>query len=136
MALVFSPEGKLVGTQVALHPSPIGRPMTIPGAEASPVSIPGLGKVALLPCFDDVTSRPARLSTKAGADYLLSMANDGLFVGTIHPRLHMIRARLRAVESRKYLVRCIPNGISAVIDPMGRVQDSIPEGKGLLFAQW
>ncbi len=135
-ALVFSPDGKVVGDQPALHPSPVGRPMVVPGKQEVPVPIPGLGTVGLLPCFDDVTSRPARLSSLAGADYLLSMANDGLFVGTIHPRLHMIRSRLRAVENDKYLVRCVPNGISAVIDPLGRVRDSLPAGKGLLFAHW
>ena len=134
--LVFSPEGKMVGTQAALHPSPIGRSMVVAGTQARPIAIPGLGQVGLLPCFDDVSSRPTRLFSRAGVDVMLSMANDGLFKGTIHPDLHMIRSRLRAVESRKYLVRCIPNGISAVIDPAGRVRDSLPEGKGLLFAVW
>ena len=100
MGIVFSPEGKIVAAQVALHPSPIGRAMVIAGHEAQPIAIPGLGQVALLPCFDDVTSRPTRLFSQAGADVILAMANDGIFKGTIHPQLHMIRSRLRAVESR------------------------------------
>lgn len=136
MGLVLSPEGEIVGTQVALHPSPIGRVMVTAGTQAQPIAIPGLGRVALLPCFDDVTSRPARLFTRAGADVLFSMANDSLFKGTIHSQLHLLRSRLRAVENGKYLVRCIPNGLSAVIDPVGRVRDSLPEGKGLLFSVW
>jgi apolipoprotein N-acyltransferase len=136
MGLVFSPEGKIVGTQVALHPSPIGRSLVRKGTQARPIAIAGLGTVALLPCYDDVTSRPARLFSRAGADFLLSMANDGLFTGTIQPQLHMTRSRLRAVENDKHLVRCIPNGISAAIDPVGKVRDSLPEGKGLLLAAW
>ncbi|UPT73014.1 MAG: hypothetical protein M0D55_14060 [Elusimicrobiota bacterium] len=119
MGLVFAPDGTLYDSQAALHPSPVGRPMTVAGTESRPIPIPGLGKVALLPCFDDVSSRPSRLAGKAGADVLLSIANDGLFRGTNHPALHMMRARLRAVETGKYLVRCIPNEGSAVIDPGG-----------------
>lgn len=136
IGLVFGPDGKVYDTQVALHPSPVGRPMTIPGVESRPIPIPGLGKVALLPCFDDVSSRPVRLAGRAGADLLLSMANDGLFQGTNHPRLHLLRARLRAVESGKWLVRCIPNEGSSVIDPSGAVRDALPAGKGLLISRW
>ncbi|MEK7389699.1 MAG: nitrilase-related carbon-nitrogen hydrolase [Elusimicrobiota bacterium] len=136
MNLVFSPEGKLVGSQIAQHPSPVGRPMVVVGRQASPVEIPGLGRVALLPCFDDVTSRPTRQLSRAGADVVFSLANDSLFKGTIHPRLHLLRSRLRAVESRTHFVRCIAHGFSAVIDPVGRVRDSLPEGQGILFAAW
>lgn len=136
IGIVFGPDGKVYDTQVAQHPSPVGRPMTIPGAESRPIPIPGLGKVAILPCFDDVSARPVRRAEKAGADMLLSIANDGMFQGTNHPRLHLHRARLRAVESGKWLVRCIPNEGSSVIDPSGAVREALPAGKGLLISRW
>jgi apolipoprotein N-acyltransferase len=132
VSLVFGPDGRMIGTQRALHPSPFGRPMVVAGEDAEPIAIPSLGRLAILPCFDDVTPRPTRMFGRTGADFIAAIANDGLFKGTIHPRLHVIRSRLRAVESRRFLVHCTPNGISAVIDPAGRVLDSLPEGRGLL----
>jgi apolipoprotein N-acyltransferase len=133
ISLVFGPDGRMIGTHRALHPSPFGRPMVVAGEVANPIDVPPLGRVAILPCFDDVTSRPTRMFSRAGIDFIAAIANDGLFKGTIHPRLHIIRSRLRAVESRKFLVHCTPNGISAVIDPAGRVLDSLPDGRGLLI---
>ena len=136
ISLVFSPRGELIGAHKALHPSPMGRHMVPAGERAEPIAVPGLGRVAFLPCFDDVSSRSTRLFGRSGVDFIAAIANDGSFVGTIQPELHLIRARLRAVESGKSLIRCTPNGISAVIDPSGRVLDSLPGGRGLLFAQW
>ncbi|HXT00798.1 MAG TPA: nitrilase-related carbon-nitrogen hydrolase [Elusimicrobiota bacterium] len=133
VSLVFGPDGRMIGSHRALHPSPFGRPMVVAGEDAEPIPIPSLGGLAILPCFDDVTPRPARMFSRAGADFIAAIANDGLFKGTIHPSLHLIRSRLRAVESRKSLVHCTPNGISAVIDPAGRVLDSLPGGRGLLI---
>jgi len=133
VSLVFGPDGRMIGSHRALHPSPFGRPMVVAGEDAEPIPIPSLGGLAILPCFDDVTPRPARMFSRAGADFIAAIANDGLFKGTIHPNLHIIRSRLRAVESRKYLVHCTPNGISAVIDPAGRVLDTLPDGRGLLI---
>ena len=133
VSLVFAPDGKMIGTHRALHPSPFGRPMVVAGADAEPIAIPSLGRLAILPCFDDVTPTPTRMFGRSGIDFIAAIANDGLFKGTIQPNLHIIRSRLRAVESRKFLVHCTPNGISAVIDPAGRVLDSLPEGQGLLI---
>lgn len=135
-ALVFSPEGKLIGAQKALHPSPVGRSMVVAGDTAEAIAIPPLGRVAILSCFDDVTPRAARMFGPSHPDILVANANDGPFKGTIHPRLHQLRSRLRAVESRTWVVRCTPNGISSVIDPLGRVKQALPEGRGLLFAKW
>ena len=133
VSLVFGPDGRMIGTHRALHPSPFGRPMVVAGEDAEPIAIPSLGRLAILPCFDDVTPGPARMFSRSGADFIAAIANDGLFKGTIHPSLHVIRSRLRAVESRRFLVHCTPNGISAVIDPAGRVLDSLPDGRGLLM---
>lgn len=133
ISLVFSPDGKLLGTHKALHPSPIGRPMVSAGEAVDPIDVPGLGRLAILPCYDDVTPRPARLFGAARPDLFAAIANDGLFKGTIEPELHLLRARLRAIENRATVVRCTPNGISAVIDPAGRVLQSLPAERGVLY---
>ena len=135
-ALVFAPDGRLVGAQKALHPSPVGRSMVTAGDAAEAVDIPPLGKLAVLSCFDDVTPRAARMFGPSHPDLFAANANDGPFKGTIQPRLHQLRAQLRAVENRTWVVRCTPNGISSAIDPLGRVRQTLPEGQGLLFPEW
>lgn len=52
---------------------------------------------------------------------LINVTNDGWFGDSTGPRQHFHQARVRAVEEGIPLVRAANNGISAVIDPMGRV---------------
>ncbi|MBI4051631.1 MAG: hypothetical protein HY400_03920 [Elusimicrobia bacterium] len=133
ISLVFSPEGKLVGEHRALHPNPFGRPLVLRGEKAEPIAIPSIGKIAVLPCYDDVHSYPARRFLSSRPDFIASIANDGVFEGTTLPELHLNRDVYRAVESRKYLVRCAATGISAVVDPLGRVKKMLASGRGVLY---
>lgn len=56
-----------------------------------------------------------------GASAILNVTNDAWFGNTPGPYQHFLQARLRAVENGTYLIRNANNGISAVIDPLGRV---------------
>jgi apolipoprotein N-acyltransferase len=64
----------------------------------------------------------------AGAQLLVNVSNDGwIDAGQgIAGRQHLVMAALRAVETRRYLVRAATTGPSAVIDPYGRILDSLP----------
>ena len=55
------------------------------------------------------------------AQWLLNVTNDGWFGNTSGPHQHFHHARVRAVEYGLPLVRAANTGISAVIDPYGRV---------------
>jgi apolipoprotein N-acyltransferase len=52
---------------------------------------------------------------------LVTLADDAWFGDSQEPWLHLALARLRAVEQRRYLVRATNSGISAVVDPSGRI---------------
>jgi apolipoprotein N-acyltransferase len=79
-------------------------------------------RIAVPICYEAI--RPAfvrRLVNESGANLLVTLANDAWFGASREPRIHFELARMRAVEHRLYLVRATNSGISAIIDPLGRV---------------
>jgi apolipoprotein N-acyltransferase len=61
--------------------------------------------------------------------FLLNVTNDGWFGHTIGPRQHFHQARIRSVEEGLALVRAANTGISAIVDPYGRVLASAGLGQ-------
>ena len=78
---------------------------------------------ACLICYED--SDPYLARQYAGpvepVDFLVNISNDGWFDGTEEHEQHLAICRFRAVETRRSVVRAVNMGISAVIDPDGRV---------------
>ncbi len=67
---------------------------------------------------------------------LATITNDGWYGDSAAPRQHLALAILRAAEARRYLVRAANTGISAVIDPYGRLVTRLGFGReGLITAE-
>lgn len=58
-----------------------------------------------------------------GAEWLVNTSNDGWYGDTPGPYQHLVMTRFRAVEQGKPIARAATTGISALIDPYGRIVD-------------
>ena len=89
-----------------------------PGDRPGRLSFEG-GEVGVLNCFEDVPSDYARTVVTPQAGWLLNVTNDAWFGDTSEPHLHQMVARLRAVETRRDLVRVVNTGVSAHVTAAG-----------------
>jgi apolipoprotein N-acyltransferase len=94
------------------------RPIAIPGA---PVALPLICYEIIFP--DDVVPRGQR------PGWIVNVTNDGWFGISTGPYQHLQQARIRAIEEGLPVVRAANTGISAVIDPLGRIVNSLPLGR-------
>jgi len=101
--------------------------------------LPLQGKVKYGPaiCYEVVYPQLARTQVRNGADVLVTITNDAWYDGTSAPEQHLRQARLRAIEGDRFLLRAGTTGISAFIDPTGRMLSWIPMGRdGILYASF
>lgn len=95
------------------------------------LEVPGLPLVAPLVCYEVIF--PGNVIPEGERPrVLLNLTNDGWFGLTPGPYQHFVQARLRAVEEGLPLVRAANTGISAIIDPLGRIVALGPLGARVL----
>ncbi|WP_102226130.1 apolipoprotein N-acyltransferase [Acidimangrovimonas sediminis] len=86
---------------------------------------PKIGKVLPLICYEAIF--PADLLNAPGrADWILQVTNDAWFGNFAGPYQHLAQTRLRAIEEGLPFLRAANTGVTAVIDPYGRVLKSLP----------
>jgi len=77
-------------------------------------------------CYEAVFADEVRQLARNGAEVLVNISDDGWYGDTSAPWQHLNMARMRAVENRRWLLRDTNTGVTAAIDPYGRVRESIP----------
>ncbi len=106
----------------------------IPGTRRRSQSVPRAPNFLPLVCYE-IIFPGAVVPRDERPGWLLNLTNDGWFGSSNGPHQHFQQARLRAIEEGLPLVRAANTGISAVVDPLGRVIASLPLGiEGVLDA--
>ncbi len=141
VAVVVEPDGDLGDTYDKVIRVPFGeyvpwRPLVDRVADLSLIpreavagSGPGLvdtdlGSVGVSISFEGLFAERSRTAVRAGAELLLNPTNAASYVTADVPSQQVAAARMRAVESGRWVLLAGPTGPSAIIDPAGRVREA------------
>lgn len=142
-AVVLGPEGARIGRYDKIHLVPFGeyvpfsrllffaRKLTgkvsrFDRGEQRKVFRLGGHRYGVFICYEAVFADEVRDFARLGAEVLVNISDDGWYGDTSAPWQHLNMARMRAIENRRWLLRDTNNGVTAAIDPYGRVRQSIP----------
>jgi apolipoprotein N-acyltransferase len=150
---LFGRNGVLVGTYDKFHLVPFGEYLPFeetlgalgltkvtgiegsftPGDGPHSFDLPGAGTVAPLICYEILF--PEEVMPPKRPDWFVNVTDDSWFGPWAGPRQHLLVARVRAIEEGVPVARAANTGISAMIDPLGRVTASLGLGTtGILDA--
>ena len=83
-------------------------------------------QIAPFICYEVVYPEFAA-SLSAQSDLLLTVSNDTWFGTSIGPLQHLQMAQMRALEAGRWMIRATNNGVSALIDPFGKITTTVPQ---------
>ncbi len=142
-AITLSPEGHEVARYDKIHLVPFGEYVPwwalpgivhkitsevgnfVPGSNYSVADSPA-GGIGVFICYEAIIPQLARKLVANGAEVLVNISNDAWYGDSAAPYQHLEMARLRAIENHRYLLRATNNGVTALIDPYGRILEVIP----------
>ncbi|MCX6227579.1 MAG: apolipoprotein N-acyltransferase, partial [Bacteroidia bacterium] len=91
-----------------------------PGAALQPLLKAGGYPFITMICYEDAFGTLSRQGLPEAA-YLVNVTNDGWFGDTIEPHQHLQMARMRAMETGRYLLRSTNTGMTAIVSPKGEI---------------
>jgi apolipoprotein N-acyltransferase len=91
-----------------------------------PTQSGGSHRYGVFICYEAVFADEVRQFARDGAEVFVNISDDGWYGDTSAPWQHLNMARMRAIENRRWLLRDTNSGVTAAIDPYGRVRQSIP----------
>lgn len=106
-----------------------------PGADSA-VMRTACADIGALICFDSIYEELAIDSVRDGAEVLAIVTNDSWFFDSAAVYMHNAQAKLRAVETGRYVIRTATTGISSIITPTGQsIAELPPLETGVLYGE-
>jgi apolipoprotein N-acyltransferase len=141
-AVTLSPDGELVSRYAKIFLVPFGEfvpwPFSlfvekitleagdfVPGEEVAVALVDG-HRVGTFICYESAFARGVRRFVVNGAEVLVNISNDSWYGDTAARFQHLLIARMRAMETARWLLRATNDGITAIINPAGRITASVP----------
>lgn len=141
-ASFFLPNGSYAGRYDKMHLVPFGeytpyKPLFffvgdllndlifIPGTHRSVFTADG-EKYGVFICYESIFGDELRHFPLQGAQVLVNISDDGWYGDTSAPWEHLDMVRMRAIENHRWLLRATNTGVTAAIDPDGRIIATIP----------
>lgn len=96
-----------------------------PGSRIAVAQVEGHGLGTFI-CYESVFARSIRKFVGAGAELLVNISNDSWYGRSAARDQHLLIARMRAVENRRWILRATNDGVTTAIDPSGRITAALP----------
>ena len=97
----------------------------VPGTERRLFSSGG-HRYGVFLCYESIFGDEVREFARSGAQVLVNLTDDGWYGDTSAPWEHLDMARMRAIENDRWLLRDTNTGVTASIDPQGRMVAQMP----------
>jgi len=99
------------------------------------VSSTGSHRIGTFICYESVFPNFVRKFAANGAEVMFNISNDGWFGQSAARQQHLNLVRMRAAENRRWILRSTNDGITAAIDPAGRLRATLPSNiRAALYA--
>jgi apolipoprotein N-acyltransferase len=86
----------------------------------------GDGRLGTFICYESAFPHLVRQFVQQGANVLVNISNDGYFGHSVARQQHLLLVRMRAAENRRWILRATNDGITAALDPAGRITGRLP----------
>ncbi len=141
-ASFFLPDGSYGGRYDKMHLVPFGeytpykklfffaghlldQLVLVPGKQRRVFSVNG-HRYGVFICYESIFGDEIRQFALGGAQVLVNLSDDGWYGDTSAPWEHLDMARMRALENHRWLLRDTNTGLTASIDPQGRIVAALP----------
>ena len=139
----IAPDGTFVGRYDKIHLVPFGEYVPYRGLIAFAGTLTqGVGEFSrgkfrkvfqsgghsygIFICYESVFADEIRHFAELGAEVFVNISDDGWYGDTSAPWQHLNMVRMRAIENDRWILRATDTGVTAAIDPYGRVTQSAP----------
>jgi apolipoprotein N-acyltransferase len=142
-AVLVSPQGEWVGRYDKVHLVPFGEYLPFPqvfafaggltkevgefqrGASRTPLDAGGQ-RLGMFICYESIFPDEVRQGPLQGAQVLVNISNDGWYGDSGAWKQHLQQTQMRAIENERWLLAATNTGMTASVDPYGRIVAATP----------